>query len=122
MHGLFFPGAFLWPALFFFGLFRILLFVLVIALIVRLVSHGHRHAEYAHGHGYGPGFGYGWRHGHDFDTQSLDPRRIAAWRYAAGKIDRAEFDRIMGGLDASATAPAPPTVPPTAPPAAPPLA
>ena len=118
MHG-FFPGVFVWPALAFFGLFRILLFVLLIVLIVRLVTRGHRHADYAYGHGYGPGYGFGWHHGHghnhDYDVQNVDPRRVAAWLYAAGKIDRAEFDHIMAGLDAGAPA-APPS--PPAPPVA----
>ena len=119
MHG-FFPGAFLFgPALLFFGLFKILLFVLLIMLIVRFVSHGRGHHGYGYGH---PGHGYGYGHGHGFGPASAvggpdsDPRRVAALRYAAGKIDRAEFDRIMSGLDAAtpSTPPATPA-PPTAP-------
>lgn len=110
MYG-FFPGAFFFgPSLLFFGLLRIALLVLLIVLIVRLVSHGHRGADYMHdrGRGYGHAGGY--------DAQSTDPRRVAAWRYAAGQIDRAEFDHIMGGLDAASTsaptaAPSNPTPP-----------
>ena len=111
MHG-FFPGVFVWPAIFFFGFFRIVLFVLVIALIVRLVSgHGHRHGDYAFGQGYGHGFGHGLGHG----PQDFDPRKVAAWRYASGQIDRAEFDRIMAGLDAGVpAAPQGPAAPPVA--------
>jgi len=104
MHG-FLPAAFIFgPALLFFGLLKIALFVLLIVLIVRLVSHGHRHPAYAHGGGHGYG-----RH----DTQGADPRRVAAWRYAAGQIDRAEFDRITAGLDAAAGSA--PTTPPSTP-------
>ena len=118
MHG-FFPGAFVWPALFFFGLLKIVLFVLLVTLIVRLVSHGHRHAAYAHGYGHGFGHGHGHGYGrdneYDYNPQNLDPRRVAAWRYAAGKIDRAEFDRVIAGLDAAA-----PSTPPSNP--APPVA
>ena len=106
MHG-FLPGLFWFgPAILFLGFFKLLFFVLIIWLIVRLVSHGSRHAAYAHGdpwHGYGHGPHVG------FDG---DPRRLAAMRYAAGKIDRAEFDRIMAGLDANS-----PSNPPAAPPA-----
>ena len=108
MHGFFF----LWPALLFFGVFKILLFVLLIMLVVRFVSHGHRHAAYAHGHG------YGHRHDHGYDAQNFDPRRVAAWRYASGTIDRAEFDRIISGLDASTPTTPPSTPAPPAPPAA----
>jgi uncharacterized membrane protein len=117
MHG-FFPGAFLLaPVLLFFGFIKIMFFVLIIVFIVRLATHGRRHAEYAHGYGNGHGYGYGHggHHGHGgFDAQNMDPRRIAAWRYAAGKIDRAEFDRIVSGLDAAAGASAP-TAPPSEP-------
>ena len=100
----FFPGAFFWPGLFFFGFFRILLFVLLIALVVRLVSHGHRRADYA----YGPGY---HRRGHVNGPSDFDPARATAWRYAAGQIDRAEFDRIMSALGSSTTPPAPPVAP-----------
>jgi uncharacterized membrane protein len=85
MHRLafgFFPGFF-WGGLFLFGLLKLLFFVLLIVVIVRLVSHAGRH--------------HAW-HG---DASGADPRRIAAWRYAAGKIDRAEFDRIVAALDAT---------------------
>lgn len=105
MHGFFF----LWPALLFFGVFKILLFVLLVVLVVRLLTHGHGHAAYAHGRG-----GYGYRHGSEYDAQNFDPRRVAAWRYASGQIDRAEFDRVIAGLDANTPA-APPSTP--APPA-----
>ncbi|MDR3686170.1 MAG: hypothetical protein P4L93_04345 [Coriobacteriia bacterium] len=122
MHG-FFPGVFFFaPVLLFFGFLKIMFVILLIVLIVRLATHGRRHGAYAHdGYGYGGhGYGYGHDHGHGgphghagFDAPEMDPRRVAAWRYAAGKIDRTEFDRIMSGLDA--TAPAPPTAPPSAP-------
>jgi len=111
MHA-FFPGAFffLGPALLFFGLFKLVFFVLLIVLVVRLITHGRGHAAYAHGCASEYGHGYGHRHG--YDAQDLDPRRVAAWRYAAGKIDRAEFDRVVSGIDAAASAP---TTPPSAP-------
>ena len=107
MHGLFFPGVFfLWPMFLFFGLLKIALFVLVIVFIVRLATHGQRHGACGYDHGH---------HGHrsqDDDAHDLDPRRVAAWRYAAGKIDGAEFNRIVSGVDAAAAgtpmAPAPP--------------
>jgi uncharacterized membrane protein len=87
----FFPGLF-WGGFLFFGLLRLLFFVLLIVLVVRLVSHaGRRHAW--HHHAYATGWGH--------DAATADPRRIAAWRYAAGKIDRPEFDRIVAALDAS---------------------
>jgi uncharacterized membrane protein len=111
MHGFgFFPGMLLFgPALLFIALFKILFFVLLIMLIVRLVTHGRRHGAAA---GYGHGHHHGHHHGGGSEMQDLDPRRIAAWRYASGKIDRAEFDRVIAGLDAaniaSAAAPAPP--------------
>ena len=109
MHG--FAGPFFFgPALLFLGLLKFLFVIAIIMLIVRLVTHGHR-AGYTHGgyghRGYGPG-SYG-------PTQESDPRRVAALRYASGQIDRAEFDRIISGLDAAApSAPTPPS-PPTAP-------
>ena len=115
MHGFFFPGAFFWPALLFGGLFKILLFVLLISLVVRLVGHGHWRSAYAHPHGPGYGHSHAYDYGSDPDPHNLDPRRVAAWRYAAGKIDRVEFDRIMSGLDASApAAPSSPPAPPVA--------
>jgi uncharacterized membrane protein len=78
---------FLWPFLLFAGLFKVLLLVAVVVLFVRLVSHRHA-GGYWHGRGY-------WA------PEAQDPRRIAAMRYAAGRIDRAEFDRILSALDAS---------------------
>ena len=106
MHG-FFPGLmFFGPALLFLGLIKVLFVVLVIMLIVRLVSHGH------HRPGYHARWHDGYSHGYGHSDAQLDPRRVAAWRYAAGKIDRAEFDRIMSGLDCAAPAPpAPPAAP-----------
>ena len=110
MHG-FFPGVFFFGPLFLFGgLIKIVLLVLLITFIVRVAGHGHRHAAY--GHGYGNGYGYGHHRGHGFGPQAgTDPQRIAAWRYASGQIDRAEFDRITTALDASATPPSNPTPP-----------
>ena len=92
------------PFLFFSGIFRVLLLVVVIVFIVRLVSHRHDHVGHWHGHG-------------QWDAQVQDPARIAAMRYASGRIDRAEFDRIMTALGTPAPtppAPAAPPVPPTA--------
>jgi uncharacterized membrane protein len=99
---------FLWPLLLFGGLFKILIIVAVVVLIVRLVSR-HGHSGYWHGHG----------HDH-FSSTEQDPRRIAALRYAAGKIDRTEFDQIVSTLDASeAGVPTPPAAPTATPPAEP---
>ena len=121
MHG-FFPGVFFFaPVLLFFGFLKIMFFVLLIVFIVRLATHGRRHAAYANSYGdaqgHGPGYGHGGHHGHGgADVQNMDPRRIAAWRYASGKIDRTEFDGIIAGLDATApAAPVAPTAPPSNP-------
>ena len=106
MHGFgFFPGAFLFvPLLAFFFFLRIALVVLVVVLVVRLVTHGRRHGSY--GYVYGPGHGHG-SSGPGF--HDADPRRIAAWRYSAGKIDRAEYENIVAALGAAApSAPAAP--------------
>ena len=91
---------FLWPVLLFGGLFRILIVIAFVVLIVRLVSRRHYgYAGHWHGHAH---------HG----LEGPDPRRIAAMRFAAGRIDRAEFDRIMSTLDASEHgAPTPPAQP-----------
>ena len=122
MHGVF-PGAFfIGPALLFFWLVRLALLVLLIVLVVRLVTHGSHHADHGHGNGYGHGRGYGYGHGGAQSAAEADPRRVAAWRYAAGQIDCAEFDRIINGLDAAAVGapspapgvPAPPVSPPPA--------
>ena len=111
MHGFgFFPGI-LWPVVLFFGLLKLLFVVLIIGFIVRLAMHGRGHY---HGYGWGHGQGHGHGYGYGGGMADVDPRRIAAWRYAAGKIDRAEFDRIVAGLDASAAAG--PTTPPAGPP------
>jgi uncharacterized membrane protein len=106
MHG-FFPGPFFFaPALLFFGLLRIAFWVLLIVLLVRLFTHGHAHwAHYGHDHAH--------RHPHGNGPDDLDPRKVAALRYASGEIDRSEFERIIGGLDAAA--PRVPTPPPGAP-------
>lgn len=94
----FFPGLlFFGPAFLFLGAMKVLFIFLVIALIVRLAGHGRRRDEY-YRRWHGPEFAY--------QDAQVDPRRIAAMRFAAGKIDRAEFERIMTALDA--TAPAPP--------------
>jgi uncharacterized membrane protein len=91
------------PFLLFGWLFRFLVLVLIIWLLVRIFSHRHDHMGHWHGH-------------HHWDATAEDPRRIAAARYAAGRIDRAEFDRITAALDA--TAPVPPASPaPPVPPA-----
>jgi hypothetical protein len=129
MHG-FFPGVFFFAPLFLlFGFFKIVLVVLIIVLIVRLFTHGRHHAAYAQGYGYDRGHDHGYRgHFGSPSGENMDPRRVAAWRFAAGKIDRAEFDHIMSGLDAAApaattppepTAPGAPQTPPTAPQAPP---
>jgi uncharacterized membrane protein len=92
------------PFLLFAGFFKILIVVLLIVFLVRILSH--RHDRFDHGHWHG-------HHGH-WDAGAQDPRRIAAMRYAAGKIDRAEFDRIMSALDASGPTPPTPPTPPAA--------
>ncbi len=93
---------FLWPTFMFGGLFQLLFVLLIVALIVRGVTHHHHRDER-------------WLH-HDHWQENADPRRIAAMRYAAGRIDRAEFERIMSALDASQpgmqTPPAPPAATP----------
>lgn len=118
MHG-FYPGAFfLGPALLFFWLVRLALLVLLIVLVVRLVTHGWHHGDHSHGYGRGRGYGYGY--GGTQSAAETDPRRVAAWRFAVGEIDRAEFDRIVSALDAAAVGarspvpgvPAPPVSPP----------
>jgi uncharacterized membrane protein len=96
------------PFLLMVGLFKILFVVAVIVLIVRLVSRRH--------YG-GPWVGHGQWAGHYWAApDAQDPRRIAAMRYAAGRIDRAEFERIVGALDASepGTPPTPTDAPPQA--------
>jgi uncharacterized membrane protein len=93
------------PLLLFGWFFRFLFLVLIIWLLVRILSHRHDHMGYWHGH----------RH---WEAAAQDPRRIAAARYAAGQIDRADFDRITAALDATASTPAPPVPPvPPVPPA-----
>jgi hypothetical protein len=112
MHGFFLFA----PLLLLFGFIKIMFVVLLIVFIVRLATHGRRHGAYGYGYGYGHGHGHGpaGYHGHGgHDVTNMDPRRIAAWRFASGQIDRAEFDRIIGGLDASE--PTAPTAPPSAP-------
>jgi uncharacterized membrane protein len=93
---------FFWPVLLFGGFLKFLIIVAVVVLIVRLVTHRHGHS--GHWHGYG--------HANGWPPENTDPRRIAAMRYASGRIDRAEFDHIMSTLDATAPgAPAPPQAP-----------
>lgn len=90
------------PFLFFGLFFRVLFLVLIIWLLVRIFSHRHDHMGHWHGH-------------RQWDSMAGDPRRIAAARYAAGHIDRAEFDRITATLDASAPTPPAPPAPPAPP-------
>ena len=92
---------FLWPFLLFGGLLKFLIVIAIVILIVRLVTHRGHYAGHWHGHMHG-----GWA------PENQDPRRIAAMRYASGQIDRAEFDRIMSTLDATAPGA---TTPPQAP-------
>ncbi len=84
------PRLFFFPFMLGFGLLKALVVVAIIVMLVRLFA-GHRHYHWAHrGYGYWP--------------VAEDPRRIAAMRYASGRITREEFDRIMRDLDATATA------------------
>jgi hypothetical protein len=100
MH--FFGGPLIFaPFLLGLGLLKVVLFVGLILLVVRLAT-GHRyHHAYAHGGPYGQHAPYA--------QTPQDPRRVAAMRYASGAIGREEFDRIMRDLDAAAgTTPQPP--------------
>jgi uncharacterized membrane protein len=80
------------PFLLGFGLLKILLFIGLIILIVRLAS-GHRHAAYA------GGYGHPWHH---YQGGPQDPRQIARMRYAAGKITLEEYNEIIRTLDGGA--------------------
>jgi hypothetical protein len=129
------------PFILFVALFKCLFLFLLIGFVVAAFSHMRRRRDYmqagaagqmpyghggpqGHGgyhgqsqapqghHGHGSPHGHHGHHGHD-----MDPRRVAAYRYASGKIDRAEFEGIIAGLDAATPQAEATATPPVAPPA-----
>jgi hypothetical protein len=89
MH-LFGTALFLAPLLLFGGLVKVLLFVGLIVLFVRLVSGGPRRFHHAHMHGY--------QHA-QWSGMAEDPRRTAAMRLANGQIGPEEYAAIVRALD-----------------------
>ena len=89
MHMWFGPGLFFAPFVLFWGILRVLLLVGLVVLLVRVFAHHSRDHGAWH------------RHPAHWSGVGDDPRRVAAMRYAAGRIDRDEYERILHGLDSA---------------------